>query len=530
MLFRSAFPQTAVTVAYVAQTEGGARLFVRPIDSVTARPLAGTEDAFDAFWSPDSRYIGVQSGFGPNSTLTRVEASGGSPLRLGRCGVGTWSREGVIICEDGEGGLSRVPAAGGALTKVTTPDTALQETWHRFPYFLPDGRHYLYLAWSTKPENRAVYVGALDTDRKTRLLTVESKVVYASPGFLLFHRRGTLFAQAFDTTRQVLQGEPVRLANDIVWATNGAGAFAASSTGTLVYRSSTIGQLAWFDRQGRHLENIGPARPLGNVVLSPDEKKVALMDPSQGELLILEISTGIVSRLTTDPAGKGEPVWSPDSRTVAFASLRTGTMAVFQRTLGSREDVPVFESAEGHQWPDDWSRDGKFILINDRNAGIVDLPTTGDRKPIRLLLSPSAVIDEAHFSPDAQWVAYVSTESGQAEIHVASFPEFQITKQVSAGGGNAPQWRGDGKELFYMTGDGQIMAVGVSATGLTLNTTAPKKLFATGVSTGTPGGNHYAVSFDGNRFLVPTSAQDSRPTPITVMLNWTSTLKRQVND
>ena len=222
-------------------------------------------------------------------------------------------------------------------------------------------------------------------------------------------------------------------------------------------------RLAWFDRQGRQLENVGPASPLSGLSLSPDEKTLAFVQREPGataDIWTLEISSGIASPLSTNPAGEGEPIWSPDSRTLAFGSSRTAHVAVFLRALGSRDDVPLFESPEGSQWPDDWSSDGRFILINDRNVGVVALPTTGDRKPIRLLLS-DAVIDESHVSPDGRWVAYASTESGRAEIRVASFPEFKNIKQVSAGGGNDPVWRRDGKELFYMTGDGQIMAVGV---------------------------------------------------------------------
>jgi hypothetical protein len=342
-----------------------------------------------------------------------------------------------------------------------------------------------------------------------------------------------LFAQAFDTAALALHGEPVRIAEGVVYdSPTGNGAFAVSSTGALVYRSDAsaqIRQLAWFDRQGRQLENVGPPGRFGGFALSPDEKRVAVQGrdpgaPAQG-IWTLEISTGITYPLTTDPANESGPVWSPDSQTVLFASDRTGPGAVFQRALGSREDVPVFASTEGPQWPDDWSDDGRFILINDRNVGIVALPTTGDQKPIRLLRSDDAVIDYSRFSPDGRWVAYASTESGQAEIRVASFPEFTHIKQVSAGGGHAPQWRRDGKELFYMTGDGQLMAVGVSVTGSMLQTTAPKKLFATRGRTGTPGSDRYAVSADGNRFLVLGFDQDSRPTPITVVLNWTSMLK-----
>ena len=334
-------------------TAGLCCTYVR-FDSVNARPLAGTENASNAFWSPDSRHIGFESGASPNYTLKRVDASGGPPQSLARCGSGTWNRDDVIICSDG-GALSRVSASGGGLTRITTLDTSLQEIAHVWPHFLPDGRHFLYLAWSTNPENRAIYIGALDSDLKTRLMTAQSKAVYAPPGFLLFHRQGTLFAQAFDATRLTLQGDPVRLAERTTYGTGfGNGAFAVSSTGTLVYRSDSsarIGQLAWFDRQGRRLENLGLSGRVNGFTLSPDEKRVAFTRGEPGEpgqdIWTLEISTGVTSPLTTNPATESEPVWSPNSQTVLFASNQTGKgyVAVFQRALGDREDVPVFELA-----------------------------------------------------------------------------------------------------------------------------------------------------------------------------------------
>jgi Tol biopolymer transport system component len=511
-------------VGYIARAEGrGSTLYVRPLDSLSARPLAGTEGAFDAFWSADSRYIGFRIGFGPSSTLKRVDVTGGPPQNLAPCEIGTWNHDGIIICKDGVV-LSRVPATGGVPTRITALDESLQETSHDAPYFLPDGRHFLYRARSARPENRAIYVGSLDSDRKTRIMTSESKAIYAPPGFLLFYRQGTLFAQAFDATRLALRGEAVPVAERVAAASGGVdAAFAVSSTGTLVYQhdeAPQTRQLAWFDRQGRQLGTVGPAGAFGMVALSPDDKRVALS--SESGMWIVEMSTGIASRLTDQG---GSPVWSPDSRTVAFASNRNGRTSVFQRTLGSREDLPVFESPEGSQWPDDWSRDGQLLLINDRNSGIVVLPMTGDGKPRRLLLSDKAVIDKPTFSPDVRWVAFASTESGPAEIMVASFPEFTNIKQVSAGGGHLPEWRPDGKELFYMTGDGELMAVEVRDTGSTLDTAAPRKLFDTRATAGTPGSNRYAVSADGNRFLVLAPAADSRPEPIAVVLNWTSLLK-----
>jgi dipeptidyl aminopeptidase/acylaminoacyl peptidase len=427
-----------------------------------------------------------------------------------------------------------VASAGGAPVRITTPDRSLQETRHLFPYFLPDGRHFLYLAWGPNPANRAIYVGALDSDQKTRIMTVESKAVYAPPGFLLYQRQGTLFARAFDANRLTLLGEPTSIVDGLSSGSNdGNGAFDVSSSGTLVYRSvrSPANQrLVWLDRKGRQLGdriNIGQAT---NVALSPDEQWLAFrrQEPgaSGGDIWIFEISTGVNSPLTMDPANEGEPVWSPDSRTVLFASNRRGSVAVFQRTLGGTDDVAVYESSEGSQWPDDWSRDGRYILINDRNTGIVALPTAGDRKPIRVVRSNTAVLDEAHLSHDGRWVAYVSTESGQPEIRVASFPSFTDVKQVSTNGGHQPMWRADGKELFYLTSDGDMMAVDVRVAGSRLEATAPEKLFAARVMASTPGTNTYAVSRDGSRFLVLGSDQDNGPEPITVILNWPSLLKQ----
>ena len=267
-------------VAYVAPAASGKNmLFIRPVDSFAAQPLPGTEDAFQPFWSPDSRYIGFA---GAGDKLKKVGVSGGPPQNLcdvpniaNAFGSGTWNSDGVIIfATSSQNRLYRVSAAGGVPAPLSTLDKARQETTHLWPYFLPDGRHFLYLAWSAQTENRAIVVGSLDSDVTTRLMPAESMPAYA-PGFLLFHRDGTLFAQPFDDNRLILSGEPVRIAEDIPFnPTNGRAAFAVSTTGMLIYRTGGGGserRLTWVDRDGKSLGTAGgPAVDYQNPELSPN--------------------------------------------------------------------------------------------------------------------------------------------------------------------------------------------------------------------------------------------------------------------
>lgn len=517
-------------VAFVATSEANiTRLFVRPIDSVTAEALPGTEGALHPFWSPDSRYIA----FGAGSTLKKVEATGGPPQVLCNLAIagGTWNSDGVIVFSNG-GRLHRVSAAGGVPAAITTPDQSLQESGHLWPYFLPDGKHYLYLAQNA-PDKRAIYVGALDSDQRTRLITADSMPAFAPPGFLLFQRQGTLFAQEFDAKRLTIQGEPVRLAEGVPFNPgNGRAAFAVSSNGTLVYRSGAVDgalrQLAWLDREGKQLETVGQPGPFANFALSPDGKRIVIWRTEPGvpavDLWTLEFSTGILSRLTFDPAGDVDPVWSPDGKMIVFSSNRQGRLVMLQKVVGAREETVLHESTDGMPWwADDWSPDGRFIIGNINGRKIFAMPMTGgDRKPA-ILFDSQYGLDEPHFSPDSNWIAYASGESGRSEIYVASFPEFKSIRQVSAGGGLQPRWRGDGKELFYLSVDRRLMSIDVKNSESSLDTSSPKPLFETRVPE--PIADYYAPSADGRRFLVLNPRQEDRPTPITVVLNWTAALK-----
>ena len=525
-------------LTFVAKApSGGMMLWLRPIGATTAQPLAGTSGAASAFWSPNSRYIG----FVADRKLKRVDVTGGTPQSL--CDVptpvagATWSRDDVIVFSDTTS-LQRISASGGQPVPLAKPDKSRQESRYLFPVFLPDGRHILFLAVGATLENRWVYVGSLDSSDRTRVLAAGSIARYVSPGFLLFASRGTLMAQPFDAARMRTTGEAFRVAEDVTQALNGRTAFDVSQNGVLVYRTGgaleLLTELRWFDRSGKSLGTVGEPGPFQQMRLSPDQRRVAIerIDPESGidDIWTLELASNILTRLTFDPAGVTDPVWSPDSRTIAFASRRNRKLDLFQKTIGASSDSPIFESADAVKYLDDSSADGRFLLFHgDNGFALFALPWSGgDRKPIRLIDTPYAK-DEAHFSPDGRWVTYQSTESGTLEAYVASFPGFDHRTRVSTHGGSQPRWRGDGKELFYVDPAAQLMSVAVTP-GATLDFGAPKLLFQTPIPRGAATGiDLFDVSRDGQRFLVlsPVRSDAAAVTPITVVVNWTAGLVRK---
>jgi Tol biopolymer transport system component len=345
---------------------------------------------------------------------------------------------------------------------------------------------------------------------------------------LLFQRLGALMAQRFDADRLRVIGEPARIATDVAFnRVSGRAAFAAAGD-VLAYRTSGPGQssrIGWFDRSGKPLGQVGQEGifgPASQIVLSPDETKVAVTRLDQQaaayDVWVLELSSGVFTRLTLDPANDNDPAWSPDSRAVAFNSNRKGSNDFYQRMLGGSDDSVIFESADPSKFVGDWSGDGQYLLYHsDSSQTIFALPMSGERKPIPLNQTPYAK-NAPHFSPDGRWIAYQTDESGAPEVFVASFPDFADKRQVSLGGGGAPRWRADGQELFYLSPDGKLMAVAISWAP-TPAFAAPTVLFQTPIQTPNLNLDQYAVSRDGQRFLV-LSTEDTAPVPITVVLNW----------
>jgi Tol biopolymer transport system component len=497
-------------VAFVARApdRNSNILWLRLLASTEAQPLRGTEGAATPFWSPDSRTIGFAAG---TRTLKRVDAAGGLPRSI--CDIpaphefsGTWNQENTILFSSGVA-LLRVAAEGGQPTVIATLERSRSETALSYPTFLPDGRHFVYSVQSTDPANTGVYVRSLESPDRTRLLDAVSTVAYVEPGYLIYQNSGALVAQPFDPTALRLRSTPTRIAQSVTVNPDvGSAAFAISATGTLVYRigeAARTTQLQWFDRTGKPLERIGePGRFRG-----------------RSDVWTIELATGVPTRVTFDPASDDDPAWSPDGLALTFWSDRNGKYAIYRRTLGSAADIVVHESSTP-TYLGDWSRDGKFLLYHNVQ-GILALPMTGPREPLRLIESPYAK-DEPHFSPDGQWIAYNSNESGAFEVYVASFPRADKQRQVSLGGGGVPWWRADGRELFYMSRDGKLMSVPVKP-GPAPEFGVPTALFQTPLNSPLLISAEYVVADNGRRFLLAVPA-GTTTTSITVVLDWTKLL------
>jgi serine/threonine protein kinase len=516
-------------LAFIATDATGKRLlWVRPLDSLASHPLAGTDDASYPFWSPDSRFIGFFAG----GKLKKIEVTGGPPSTL--CNApngrgGAWNRDNVIVFAPGvRSGLSKVSAAGGEPSPVTTLDSSRQENTHRFPQFLPDGRHFLYFARSIQRENSAIYVSSIDQPQAKRIISTDTGVAYA-PGYLLFTRETALMAQAFDVASLALTGAPFSVAEQVGHRrTNNESYFSVSETGVLVYQSGDAGksQLVWFDRSGKQLGAPGPPGEYLFPTLSPDEKRVAIgrTDPqtSTFDIWLVDLARGIPSRFTFGLASDVYPVWSPDGSRIVFGSNRDGAWSLYQKSSsGAGSEEAILKSSD-QTWPSDWSLDGRFILythtIPDTQGDLWVIPLFGDRQPIPFFQTK---FNERNgvFSPDGKWIAYQSDDSGSYQVWVQSFPAGSKW-QVSIEGGTWPRFRRDGKELFYLAANGKLIAVEVKANTSGLEFSAPKPLFDTHTT------DRYAVTADGQRFLLTTPVEESTSAPITVILNWTAEAKR----
>jgi Tol biopolymer transport system component len=528
-------------IAFVAAGEGGPRLWVRRFDQAVATALPGTDGAAYPFWAPDGRAIG----FFAAGKLKRVDLSGGAPQVLADAGAGrggAWSADGVILFSPtASSGLLRMPAKGGMPAAVTEPKSG--ENSHRWPQFLPDGHHFLFRMAVGRLQTRGTYVGSLEGGTPTRVLEDDAAAVFAPPDLLLVVRQGVLMAVRFDPARAVVSGDPVPVAQNVGTDTTiERGAFTVSATGVLAHRpgGSQRRQLVWVDRAGHTLGTVGgpdDGAP-SNPSLAPDGQRAAVARVVQGngDIWLLD-ARGVLGRFTFDTSLDTTPVWSPDGRRLVFRSNRNGVADLFEKAAnGAADEQPLLVTPE-NKAPQDFSPDGRTLLYTTLNAKTgVDLwavPLDGDKKPFPVLQSAFDEMD-AQFSPDGRWIAYESNQSGQSEIFVRPFPESRGQWQVSTAGGAQPRWRADGKELFYVTRDGHMMATPIATApdGLALVPGAAATLFAlrlasgTNVTVGSYGGRpQYAVARDG-RFLVDIAADTEATPPIAIVLNWDAQFRK----
>jgi serine/threonine protein kinase len=509
------------------------KLWLRQMDSDTAERLDGTEDTslrsrMFPFWSPDSRSIG----FFVDNKLKRVDLSSHVVRTItelpGWYGMGgSWNSEGTILFGlSGEGSpLYSVPADGG----TSSPVTRLGEghRTHRFPQFLPDGRHFIFVARTTT--GPGIYVGSLASTETQRLIDSDASAVFAGPDQILISNKGALLAQRLDLKNLKLVGSPVPVSGQIAgdWSTAnsslvGFSLVTASTNGLLVYRpNSGRTHLVVLDRSGHETAEIPDSEfTLGTgVSVSPDQRTLGVTRDVGGnvDVWLLDIDRGLPRRMTTDAAFDSVAVWSPDGKQISYTSTRKGVFDIYLKSVDANDEKPLLESPTGKQI-DDWSRDGKFILYHESGLKTQDdlwaLPLSGDRKPFAVVRTPHMEYG-GKFSPDTRWIAYTSTEAGSAEVYVQSFPGGENPQRISSSGGSAVAWRSDGRELYFLRADRQLMAVPITTQGNTLKAGTPVSLFR---------GNVVGTMADGQRFIALSEIEP--PAPLTVLLNWKGATQR----
>ena len=525
-------------IAFVARGDDGKQmLWVRALDALTAQPLAGTEDANHPFWSPDSRFLGFFS----TGKLRKIDANGGPPQALcdatgGRGGA--WSINGTIVFTPSPTDvIYKVPAAGGAPVAVTEFDTKTSESSHRFPIFLPDGKHFLFLAEGRpdtegSQEGYTLYAGSLDSKDRKRVVATNAGARFAKSGYLLFLRDRTLLAQRFDAGKLELAGDAVPVADNLTRTGRYESMFSVSDNDLLAVQAngaSELSHLVWMDRDGRDLDTVGKPADYRSIALSHDGKRVvaSIQDPKnqKSDIWALDLERGTSTRLTFDPAEDYSPLWSPDDRTIYFTSHRQGRGDLYRKSSsGTGTDEPVFGDPDQNiLWS--LSGDGRTgaIMTNNttkKTGWDISIFSFADAKNRVFLETPFNEVAPA-ISSDGKWLAYNSNESGQGEVYVQSLGNDGGKWQISTEGGKLSQWTQDNGELVFQSPDDKLMVVTVKFTPA-FTASVPRKLVDPKIRQMI--GLQYALSPDGKRILINRSVEQAVSTPVTLVQNWTQGL------
>jgi serine/threonine protein kinase len=532
------------TIAFIAtDSSGKPSLWTRRLDALQSVELQGTDGAAFPFWSPDNHYIGFFS----NNKLKRVERTGGPPFTI--CDVitprgATWGKDGKIVLPvDQITGLSVVSEAGGIPVTLTTLDTVKKEQTHRYPSFLPDGKHFLYFARTTASGSGsaldAICVGAVDGTMNKRILAGISNVAYAN-GYLLYMRENSLMAHAFDPDALELKGDPFPIAESVDFSTRySVASFTVSQNGVLVYlgkSAASVPELALFGPDGTKKRSFGQPEVFVNARLSKDGSMIAMdlyeVSARNADVWLLDIIRGVKTRFTFDNSVDAYPIWSPDGKSVVFASNRGGRYDLFEKNTNGATDEKLLISSPLLKSPNDWSSDGKYILYNssgdpNTKSDIWAIPMVGERAPFSFVHSEFSELSGA-FSPDGKWVAYQSDESGKNEIYVRPFPGPGAKWQVSSSGGRSPLWKNNGKEIYYLSG-AKILAAQVNGTGQTFTVGAVREFFNPSEVGGINMGNGTVrdISPDGNSILLSVSKGTLATAPLTLVMNWDQEFRKK---
>jgi serine/threonine protein kinase len=532
-------------IAFAAKNADGKQvLWIRPLNSAVAQPMSGTEGATYPFWSADSRYVA----FFAAAKLNKVDASGGPPQAL--CDApsgrgGTWGSIGTILFTPDTGsGLARVDAAGGARVALTTLEA--KETSHRWPDFLPDGKHFLYFAHGSTSADSGIYLAALDSKERKLLLRNDSNAIYAAPGYLLFVRENTLMAQRFNLRSLALEGEAKPVADHVAVNTDTwRSILTASANGELLYQHGAAGggsQLIWYDASGKPGEPVLPeTADYDNPALSPDASKLAFVLESNGvgDIWVVDLARHTKTRITFGPQYSASPVWWPDGKSIVFnyGATSAGDSLYRQNADGTGSKEKLLETPGISEIPFSVSPDGRYIAYMRRDLksstgwDIWALPMfpnksdekSGEQKPFPVVATNFIDVTPS-FSPDGKWLAYANNETGRFEVYIQPFPSGAGRWQVSTAGGATPNWRKDGKELYFFSLDQQVMAVDVQQNGASLQLGAPHALFKATTVSGPNG--PYTVSADGKKFVMNTVLPQSITEPLTLITNWPADLKQ----
>lgn len=519
-------------LVFSANTPGwGGQLWLRRTDSLTAKLLPGTEGAQNPFWSPDSKWIAFVSG----SKLRKMPVDGGSPIVI--CDSAqergaTWNSNGTILFVPGPGyPVYSVQDSGGSPIAVTQIDTSAGEVSHRWPVFMPDGKHFLFLS---RGKESAIYAASIDSRERKLILKNDTNAVFVSSGYLLFVSNGILMAQAFDAEHLELKGRAAAVAEGVpVFGGQQRGLFSASENGLLAMQSKPemLAQPVWVDSSGKAIESLMEPTlfEFGNMQMSPDGRKIAftIIDPKEGSdnIWVHNVNSHQTTKLTFERFVAQRPRWSPDGRFLLYNTSAYGNPQISKISVGGVAEAERILPSENTQASESWSPDGRYLIFSQSMIGNMSdrtlwvLQMTGEKKPYPLFAASHSQQWGATFSPDGKWVAYASNESGDPEIYVAPFPDVSAKVQISTSRSNWPRWSRDGRQLFYIGKDHDVMAASLRFAANGIEVTDTRKLFKLDIP-------EFEISDDGKRFLVFKIVEDQEPSTVTLINNWVQLLPK----
>jgi eukaryotic-like serine/threonine-protein kinase len=508
-----------------------AQLYLRRLDSTVVKPLEGTRGAQNPFWSPDSKWIAFVAG----GKLRKMSVDGGGPLVLcdsSQLRGASWSSSGTILFVPSPGSpILSVPDAGGTPVPVTQLDQSAGEVTHRWPVFLPDGKHFLFLV---RGRENAIYAASLDSKERALVFKNDTNVVYVAPGYLLFVQNGVLMAQPFDAQRLKLKGTPIGVVDDVsVFGGQQHGLFSASENGILAVHSKlqALAQPVWVDFTGKNPQPLMEPATFGlfDMRVAPDGRKIAfgITEPKEGvdNIWVHDVATHQTTRLTFEKLIAQHPVWSPDSSQLLYATNRVGHPQIFRISVSGIGEAQNFFQSADEDVAETWSPDSQYVVFR-RGSGngtqdrrIWVLPLGREEKPYPLLPASHSQQWDAAISPDGKWLAYVSDESGEPETYVVPFPEARTKLRVSKNNGHRPHWSRDGHQLFYVGKEHSLNAASLRFTATGVEVSDIRVLFKLDIP-------EFEVSSDGNRFLVFKVVDNQEPATLTLISNWMDLLRR----